>query len=269
MRAKALCVMAALWCIGVFAAPAMATPRPVKAAVVRSTGTYYLGQTIWRELNAGWSQFGETPVQIDYTSLAGFDWTVGDIAATGADVLILSAPGYLGYSDAEIDAIIEYVHAGHGIIYTYGLFRGNQSRLAPLVGIGSSIKLGTGTSSFPVEISALVPEYPLFHGMSMPYTSGVPYVAHTSPLGPWPLDGGTVVANLFNGVGSPMPSVILRDSGIWRGLYFAYYVEAKSGGANAQDMQVFYNALLWTPEPATLLFVLTGASLFLRRKRRR
>ena len=41
---------------GVIAGPseagAEATPEPVKAAVFRSTGTLFLGQTIWRELNA-------------------------------------------------------------------------------------------------------------------------------------------------------------------------------------------------------------------------
>jgi len=249
--------------VAIVAAPALAAPHPVKAAVLRSQGTQFTIGT-WRYLNSTWPQFGDTPVEIDYWSLAGYHWTLDQIAATDADVLIFSCPGYNMYFAEEIQAVSRYVQAGHGLIITYGNFRSEDRALAPLVGISTSIALGTGTSSFPIEVSALMPEHPLFDNMHMPYTSAVRYVAHTSPLGPWPLEGGTIVADLFNGVGSHMPSVIIRDAGACRGVYFSYYIEL----GNEDDMHLLYNALVWVPEPGTVCFLLAGAGLIARRHRR-
>jgi len=269
MRAKAVCAILAVCSAGLPAAPALATPQPVKAAVLRSQGTYFLGMTIWRELNSGWSQFGETPVQIDYTSLAGYNWTVEDIAATGADVLIFSVPGWLHHTDDEINAIIQYVEAGHGLIITYGNFRSEDRALAPLVGLSTSISLGTGTAADPIQIDPLVPDHPVFAGLRGPYVSGVRFNATAYPHS-WVLDGGTVLANLFTAVLPPRPGIIANDAGTYRGLYFSYYVEDKDGGANLQDMQVFYNALVWagTPEPATAALLLSGSLALLSRRRR-
>jgi len=271
MRAKALCVTAALGCIGVLGAPALAAPQPVKAAVLRSTGTMFLNQTIWRELNAGWSQFGETPVQIDYTSLAGYDWTLQDIEATGADVLVFSVPGYMHHTDAEINAIIQYVQEGHGLIITYDDFLWNRRALAPLVGLSTANVLGTATTTDPIQLEPLDPGQPLFDGLTSPYVSGVRFRARPDPGVPWRFDGGVVLANLFTKVIPRGPGIIAKDAGTYRGLYFSYYIEDKADGANQQDMQVFYNGLLWTanvPEPATGLIVLAGAGCLLRRRRR-
>jgi hypothetical protein len=58
------------------------TIEPVRAAVFRSTGTQFLGQTIWPELNSGWSQFGDVPVEIDWWSLAGSSITDAKLEAT-------------------------------------------------------------------------------------------------------------------------------------------------------------------------------------------
>jgi len=271
MRAKAVCAILAVCSAGLPVAPALATPQPVKAAVLRSQGTYFLGMTIWRELNSGWSQFGETPVQIDYTSLAGYNWTVEDIAATGADVLVFSVPGYMHHTDAEINAIVQYVQAGHGLIITYDDFLWNRKALAPLVGLSMSNVLGTVTTTDPIQLEALFPEHPLFNGLTAPYVSGVRSRARPwLPGDPWILDGGTVLANLYTRVIPPGPGIIAKETKAYRGLYFSYYIEDKDGGANLQDMQVFYNALVWagTPEPATAALLLSGSLALLRRRRR-
>lgn len=246
--------------------------RPVKAVVLRSQGTQFLNMTIWRELNAGWSQFGDVPVEIDYWSLAGYGWTFDQIAATGADVLILSNPGYLTYWASEIEAVRQYVQSGHGLIITYGKFRSEDRALAPLVGISESIWLGTGTASHPIHIDPLVPDHPVFAGLEWPYVSGVRANATPYPY-KWILDGGVTLGNLFTEVSPPRPGIIAKEGDGYRGLYFSYYIEDRSddfGGSNEKDMRVFYNGLLWTagvPEPGTLGFLLLGTGIFRRRAR--
>jgi hypothetical protein len=253
------------FCAGITAVPALASPVLIKAVVLRSTGTMFLGQTIWRELNTGWSQFGETPVQVDYTSLAGYDWTLQDIEATGANVLIFSAPGYMSYTQAEIDAVRQYVEAGRGLIYTYGLFLTADRALAPLVGLSESTLLASSHVIDPMYFEPVIPGHPLFARVTSPYVSGVPFQAYTTN-GPWMLDGGTVVANMHTRVIPPDAGIITKDTSVYRGVYFSYYIEDKADGANQQDMQVFYSALLWAPEPGTLGLLVAGTALLLSRR---
>jgi hypothetical protein len=272
---KAFRILVAFFSLGVVSVSASADPRPVKAAVLRSQGTQFLGMTIWPELNAGWSQFGDVPVQIDYTSLAGYDWTVADITATGADVLIFSCPGFLHHTDAEIAAIVDYVQAGHGLIITYDDFMYNRRALAPLVGLSASNVLGTATSSVPLEVQPTNPGQPLFARLNQPYVSGARTLA--GPWywwrDPWLLDAGTVLATIpaLDLPPGPQLAIVAKEAERYRGLYFSYYIEDKAGGANQQDMQVFYNGLVWTgtPEPSAFLLGLAGTTLLVRHRRGR
>ncbi len=253
--------------------PVQAGLIPVRAAVVRSQGTERLDLTIWRELNTDWSNFGEVPVEIDYTSLAGSNLTLQDIETVNPDVLILSAPStnYL-YSDTEVDAIIDYVQAGHGIIFTYVNFSGNKSRLAPLVGLSSSPNLETNTFSNGIEFELLEPDHPLFTGLNSSYSTGVPFMAWPQypNINQWPVGTGQVVAESWSYSASYLRhgAIVANENQFYRGLYFSHYIEDKHSGSNDQDMQVFYNGLLWTsvPEPATLLLLGLGA-IILRTKR--
>ncbi len=247
----------------------------MKAAVLRSQGTQFLGMTIWNELNIGWSQFGDTPVQIDYRSLAGYGWTVDDIAATGADVLILSCPGYLDYWAEEVSAVRHYVQDGHGLIITYGSFLSADRALAPLVGLSESIRLGTGTVRDPVEIDLVDPSHPLFAQIQAPYLTGSRFSALPLPDRIWRYNGGVMVGRLFPWFAPAQAGIVALDTPDHRGLYFSYYIENKAGGdggsgSNEQDMQVFYNSLLWAaaPEPATLLMAFAGGVWLLARRRR-
>jgi hypothetical protein len=259
-----LTILVALWLVDV--APVQG--ETVKAAVLRSQGTQFLGMTIWGDLNAGWSAFGDTPVQIDYTTLAGSGWTVPQLEATGADVLILSNPGFLDYSAADIAAVKAYVEAGHGLIISYGKFRSEDRKLAPLVGLSEGMQMGTGSAIDPLQFELVNPNHPLFARLDHPYVSGVRFSAFPYP-GPWQLDGGEVLANQFNATIPAEPGIVARDTGVYRGLYFSHYIEDKSGGSNQQDMQVFYNGLLWAaglPEPTTGVLAIISTLLLARRR---
>lgn len=247
------------------------TIKPVKAAVFRSTGTVFLGMTIWPELNSNWSAYGNVPVQIDYDSLAGNDVTLGQLEDTGADVVILSNPAFWTYKPAEMGALKQYIEAGHGLIISYGKFRSADHVLAPLVGLGMGNAYGTGTAIDPLQVELLQPEHFFFEGIQQPYETGVRTVAYAPYGTPWTLDGGTVIGNLRNEVVTPIPGIITNETPDFRGVYFSYYIEDAGGGSNAQDKQVFYNSLLWAaglPEPASGLLFFFGLTIVLLRRSR-
>jgi hypothetical protein len=253
---------------------------PVTAAVLRSQGTQFLGMTIWNDLNTGWQNYGATPVDIDYTSLAG-SITPQTLADTDVDVLIISLAQE--YSDAEAAAITDYVQAGHGLIITYATFRRLDSRttknsdLAPLVGLSETISPGTNTWPDPIVFDLSDPNHPIFAGMTGPYETGVPFMVSPFPGTNWDLTTGVALAQAtpsgttsFTGNGL----IIANEAASYRSVYFPHYIENKSDGSNDHDIRLFYNSLLWTnavPEPGTmsLLMVGVGSICALRRSRLR
>jgi hypothetical protein len=240
---------------------------PVTAAVLRSQGTQFLGMTIWNDLNSGWQNYGTTPVEIDYTSLAG-SITPQALAATNADVLIISTAGF-DYADAEAAAIIDYVEAGHGLIITYATFAmvdfrtTRNSDLAPLVGLSETISPGTNTWPNPIEFDLSDPNHPIFAGVTGPYETGVPFMVSPFPGTDWDLTMGSILARATPSVPSFTGNgpIIANETQLYRSVYFSHYIENKSDGSNAQDAQLFYNALTWTgavPEPGTLMLLGCG-----------
>lgn len=263
------------WVAAVLAAAAVPiqaeTIDPVKVAVFRSTGTMFLGQTVWGELNSNWAAYGDVPVQIDYTTLAGNNINASQLQASGADVVVLSAPGYLTYTLAEVTALKQYVEAGHGLVITYGTFWGQDLWLAPLVGLATTNAFDTVTLNDPMLVDLLAPDHFLFSGIQTPYVSGTSVRARPPLYQDWGLADGDVVAHVRTAVAYATPGIITHETPDYRGVYFAYYPEDASGGSNAQDKQVFYNSLLWAaglPEPASgLMFLTPVMAVLLRRSR--
>jgi len=269
MKSSALLILA-VWLAN--AVPLNAeTIQPVKAAVFRSTGTVFLGMTIWPELNSNWSAYGNVPVQIDYDSLAGNDVTLGQLEDTGADVVILSNPAFWTYKPAEMGALKQYIEAGHGLIISYGKFRSADHVLAPLVGLGMGNAYHTVTLNDPMIVDMLEPAHFLFAGIEAPYVSGTSVRARPPIDQDWTLAGGTVIADIGSAVAHASPGIITHETADYRGIYFAYYPEDTGGGSNAQDKQVFYNSLLWAaglPEPASGLLFFFGLTIVLLRRSR-
>jgi hypothetical protein len=244
---------------------------PVTAAVLRSQGTGFRSG-MWPQLNAGWSDFGTTQVEIDYQSLAISDFTFDDIAATDADVLIIS----LGheYTDSEAQAITDYVTAGHGLIVTYSTFRNidnatlRNSDLMHLVGLQDTLKLGTSFLPVPIEYNFLATNHPLFAGLGSTYETGVPFMMFPSSPSHWDLTTGTLLAHAapeytdsFGNQVIGNGAIIANENQAFRSVYFSHYIEDTTAGTNQQDLQVFYNTILWTgsvPEPGTLMLIGCG-----------
>ena len=114
----------------------------IHAVVVKSWGACGSGATLWESLNANWSSYGSTSIEIDYSNpdLCNGPITHAALAASGADVVIISDPagGIQQYSDLEISALSDYAREGHNVIGTFLVFQWydvDNRGLAPLFGL--------------------------------------------------------------------------------------------------------------------------------------
>lgn len=107
----------------------------VKAVVLRSRGTTF--PALWQYVNDHWNVFGATPVSIDVASFDHVGITYAELAASGAEVVILDDardPSSLEvYTSNEVAAIMRYVTEGHGLIVTGGTLR--PAAHAPLLAL--------------------------------------------------------------------------------------------------------------------------------------
>lgn len=235
-------------------------PEPIKVVILDSQGTWDLEMTNWVFLNENWAAFGNTPVEIDYTTFEHFDapapldFDYDDISATGADVVVLStaSPFAFEYTQEEVEAVIRYVTEGHGIVITYYSLEGTNSGLAPLVGLDPSQHLETNT--FDALEFELVDDHPVFQGVDDPYVSGIPFMATPGIVpAPWIVTTGEIIAAV-DGVTRPVVkqgAIIANQTDTYRGVYFPHYLENMSDGADEIDARVFYNALVWTGSTST------------------
>ena len=215
----------------------------LKAVVLRSYGTDY-AMAAWDSLNANWGRYGFAAVSIDYTSFHSATITHDGLAASGADVLIISDAYSAGngwqYSDAEWSAIARYVEEGHGLVATSGSLYSsgapnNAAHLTPLLGLDSTASYfwsNPGSSMDFIQRS-----HPLLTNLTEPYSPGLLATAQPSG-GSWytPLRGGEVVAISPN---NTTAIIAYRNR-----VYISNIPESTPG--NAQDCQLMYNALVWS-----------------------
>ena len=239
--------------------PPLTSRAVINAVVVDSQGTDSLSQTIWTELNTNWSTYGPTQVVIDYTTLNMEGITYNDIAATGADILIISCAGPYAheYTLNEVAAINQYVTEGHGIIITYYSLSKNNSGLADLVGVDPNNTLGTNYFSQGISFDLLDPTHPVFTNINDPYDSGLIYMctpgAHPMT---WPLTTGVMIGSAVAWTGLWKEGAVVKNEGAnHRGIYFSHYIEDESAGSNKNDKQAFYNAMLWVDDKEDMLTI--------------
>jgi|GEM_PF-1264058 len=217
---------------------------PVKAVVLHSAGNI-LGDIItnWQVLNTEWHRFGDTMVYIDYTTLNKEDITYEDIAATQADVLIISGAYDLGmgwqFTDSEIEAIKQYIWEGHGLIVTAGTlyyYVPNNNKLATLFGLNETITwYGTETDLLYIE----EPDHPLF--VKIPNPLVFPEVGTAVPSDEiW--DANELVDGKYMALGHFKESAIVVRRGLvyispWLEIIPAYY---------HHHLQLLYNAITWS-----------------------
>lgn len=223
-----------------------------KISIVRSMGTKS-GPVIqsWMDLNANWETYGVTPVEIEWSLLNKTSITYADIAATGADTLVVSLSARLGLAQAwseltyaEIAAIKQYTVEGHGLVTTGTTFYmtiPNNDALLDMFGIVNQTFNQTDTSE--VEVNHVSPGHQLLTGVvADPFTIGNSYSSvplddetwDAADMRPGSL-GGTYVAT------STGLSVALVE---YKRLVYISWVPEWFG--NATDKQILYNAMAWS-----------------------
>jgi len=217
---------------------------PVKAVVLRSSGNVESDAiTSWQTLNDQWQLFGNRMVYVDYVTLNKENITYADIAATGADVLIISCAydSSLGweFTDSEINAITRYVHEGHGLIATAGTFYAgvpNNNKLLPLFGMNQYVSYyETGTDL--LHLYNLT--HPLFTNVPNPLV--FPNVGSAVPAsGLW--DSSELTGGSYLAMGHFNESAIVTYRGLvylspWFEVIPPYYYH---------PLKLMYNAILWS-----------------------
>ncbi len=217
---------------------------PVKAVVLHSAGNVF-GDIIsnWQVLNNEWYSFGNTMVSIDYTTLNKEDITYEDIAATEANVLIISCAydPYAGweFTDSEIEAIERYVHEGHGFIGTAGTFYygvPNNNKLADLFGLNKSV-MWYATWTNLLHIINIT--HPLFRNVPNPFIFEEVETVISSD-GRW--DQNELARGEYLALGHYRESAIVACRGSvyispWLEIIPAYY---------HHHLQLLYNAITWS-----------------------
>lgn len=213
---------------------------PVKAVVLRSSGNLYSEIiTNWQVLNTEWPLFGDTMVQIDYTTLNKEDITYEDIADTEADVLIISCAYNWEFTDSEIEAIGRYAHEGHGLIATAGtLYQGvpNNNKLAPLFGLDETVMWEvTGTDlmhlvNTPHPIFTRVPNPLIFPAVQ----TALPYDVR------W--DSNELTGGEYLAIGHYEESSIVAFRGL---LYLSPWLEIIPPHYH-HHLQLIYNSITWS-----------------------
>jgi pimeloyl-ACP methyl ester carboxylesterase len=241
----------------------------VRAVVVKSWGSCSPRGLVWAEINANWRSFGQIPVQIEYATpgLCDGPVTYEKLAASGADVLILSDPagGARKYASSEIEAIRRYAREGHDLIGTYAVFQyaaTDNRELASLFGL-STTGYQTRTLASPPAYALLNPSHPLLAKLSDPH-QGSGYAATQYPKdGSWDeddLDGAIFLARSSDW----QAAITLFDEGSYRALFISGMPEY---GGDFADQQLLYNALTYSQrlgQHTPLIFIpgLMGSRLF-------
>jgi thermitase len=217
---------------------------PVKAVVLHSAGNVY-GDIItnWQVLNTEWYLFGGTMIFVDYTALNKESITYEDIAATEADVLIISCAfdPYAGwqFTDAEIEAITQYVREGHGLIATAGtLYSGvpNNNKLAPLFGLNETT-MWSGTTTDLLHL--LNTTHPIF--ASVPNPLVFRYVGTAlSYDGRW--DSNELAGGKYLALGHYEESAVVEYRGL---VYISPWLEVIPPYYH-HHLQLLYNAITWS-----------------------
>ena len=231
---------------GLFLGALFAAPVDgIDVAVVRSWGAV----PVFNELNNNWQAYGKVPLSIDTSLMLVESFTYEDLAATGADVVWLSDPagGPQQYSNAEIDAIMQYASEGHSILGTFLVFQwvaADNRGLAPIFGLLEEIDYNTEEVSADASFDLLVEDHPLFHEVTDPYVTGG-YINAQVPAEDFSWDPGDLgAARLLAQTADNRGVITLYEANAYHAIFVSKMVEYNGNG---MDSQFLYNALTLAP----------------------
>jgi hypothetical protein len=220
----------------------------VHAVVVRSWGDDS-GALVWEHLALNWSLYGAIPVSIDYTTLHSVDsFTLPDLQATGADVVIVSDPsgGNRQWSPGEVAALAAYAQEGHNLVGTYLLlqYTGYDNRaLAPLWGLRSDLDYTFCEACALPETSILLPGHCLFTNITNPLDTGG-YPSNQIPMNDGTWDAGDMGGAIIAARSADGKNILTTyETGYYTASFISYMPEYQDGSA-FEAAQWLYNAIV-------------------------
>lgn len=203
------------------------------------------GATGWSELAAQWPQFGSIPIVFDTSLASAADFTYEQLAATGADVVILSDPagGGMQYSQEEVAAVARYAREGHNVVGTFKLFRWMDTvnnALAPIFGLRADLPYTPVQVPISNQFHILV-NTPLTVGLGPTgWTSaGYPFTEIVEGAVPWNMAGLAGAVPVAQCDGYKAIVSLFRTPN-----YAAVFISnMPEYFGNASDMQLLYNAI--------------------------
>lgn len=223
-----------------------------KAIVVVSVGTAVVGVVdsygtdsdviteTWDILNENWTNFGNTPIYIDYITLNKDNFTYQDLENSGVDVIFISCAYDWEFTDDEISAIKKYTFKGHGLIATAGTFyytSPNNNKLCGLFGMKEDL---TYTAMLYIYgyIDILSTLHPLFTNVSNPYIPS--YDTTGAPEDDYSWDENDLALGTYVALSDYLECAIITNRGV---VYISNWPEVYS---NNDDLQLLYNAMTWS-----------------------
>ncbi len=231
-------------------APTVAVPAGAKKVVVLKSWEACAGLPVWDDLNVNWSNFGTTPISIDYSNPALCEGTItyDALVASGADTLVISDPsgGSQQYSADEVSAIKQYLLLGHNLVGTYLVLYwggGVDNRvLAPLFGLDPNATYAGGDNTIDETYNEMNPSLFLWKNVGNPYVSGGYASSQTPADGTW--DSGENGKAKYLATNSDRSSVVM---GFMPKRTFkhasAYITSMPEYNGNTADEQFLYNAI--------------------------
>ncbi len=139
----------------------------------------------WDYLNLHWADYGEQELLIDYSSLSGIEFSYPILSNCGAQVLMIdnnwnAEESYGALSEAECQAIAEYVNEGAGLFVTGGTLNERQfpelnfqtQYFAPLLGIDPEAEF-MWNRGYAAATNLLTPSHPIFQNLNKPFGSSI------------------------------------------------------------------------------------------------
>ncbi len=199
------------------------------------------GLLAWDSLG-GRSDLG--PCRLRFARLRG-GFSRGDLADTGAEVVLLSnvAGGLVEYSDAETQAILEYVEDGAGFTVTYLLAYTSVTypSFAELAGVDPDMLLATTIKTMKV-LDVESTNHPIFTDLAASFVPGG-FNLGQPVAGAWEdalLPGASILARSAD----RNANVVIYEGQGYRSVWFTWMPEFQ--GTTDEGRRLLYNALIWS-----------------------
>ncbi|MGY5873937.1 MAG: CARDB domain-containing protein, partial [Candidatus Thorarchaeota archaeon] len=214
-------------------------PVRLKIVILPSIGTADPENCCWDELMLNWDEYGDYPLEIDYTTFqnASSEITFENLDAVDAQVVYSSLP-MEELTESEIDAIQFYVQTGKGFIASGGVMYLNPNDWSTFFGL-EEIDVMDVAYPMSLELDITNTSHSLVRDVPNPYSPGFIFSMYPSGTGWSP--------SILRGAGYAAVENILTPTAaliVYHGM--VYLSNIPEYFSNQADCQLIYNAMVWS-----------------------